>query len=247
MVYSVFNQPGGPVFAEALAVEILKGGHLPVTTSNVQFLYNWMKAEGGGGNNNPLNTTLREPGSTTFNSAGVQNFTSTDQGIQATLSTLKGYPTVVAALQAGDAQAANDSGALAGDLSKWSGGGYSRLGSVSLPATPAQSETLFKSMFGATSGQSILNIGGDLIPLGGAGLSPTGIGGQVLQSPLAKSVTSGTVLGQLSSLLGDVSTAAFWERLGLFVLGAVLTLLGVSLFVAESKTAQTVGAAALVA
>ena len=49
---------------------------------------------------NPLNTTLVLPGSTAYNSIGVQNYTSYDQGVQATVSTLREtpYAKVVAAL-----------------------------------------------------------------------------------------------------------------------------------------------------
>lgn len=42
-----------------------------------------------GAHNNPLNTTLKWAGSTTFNWVGVQNYHSTQDGIDATISTLK--------------------------------------------------------------------------------------------------------------------------------------------------------------
>jgi hypothetical protein len=51
----------------------------------------WMQAEGGSAKFNPLNTTLKEPGSTTLagNTAGVQNYVSGGQGIDATAKTLR--------------------------------------------------------------------------------------------------------------------------------------------------------------
>jgi hypothetical protein len=51
-----------------------------------------MHWEGGTANNsfNPLNTTLPMPGSSKFNSVGVQSYGSLDQGVQATLDTLTG-------------------------------------------------------------------------------------------------------------------------------------------------------------
>jgi len=48
-----------------------------------------LQAEGGSAKFNPTNTTLRLPGSTNYNSVGVQNYTSAEQGIEATVKTLK--------------------------------------------------------------------------------------------------------------------------------------------------------------
>lgn len=79
-------------FAEA----VLSSLGLPQTSSNVQALVAWQKKEGGNWQNgaryNPLNTTLRLPGSTVMSggsSAGVQSYTSWDQGVQATAETLR--------------------------------------------------------------------------------------------------------------------------------------------------------------
>jgi hypothetical protein len=51
----------------------------------------WMQAEGGSADNNPLNTTLVLPGSTTMpgNTAGVQEYASADSGVEATVRTLR--------------------------------------------------------------------------------------------------------------------------------------------------------------
>jgi hypothetical protein len=87
----------------------------------------------------------------------------------------------------------------------------------------------------------------DPFAISGVGNAPGTSGGIVPSVTGAASGTLPSLIGGAGTLLGDLTSAAFWERLGLFVLGAVLTLLGVSLFVAESKTAQTVGTAALVA
>lgn len=52
-----------------------------------------MQAEGGDAKHNPFNTTLRMPGSTDYNKlpngVAVQNYTSAEQGIEATVKTLK--------------------------------------------------------------------------------------------------------------------------------------------------------------
>jgi hypothetical protein len=75
---------------------------------------------------NPMASTLQMPGSTTFNSAGVQNYRDGAEGAQATAQTLADgyYPTILAALRSGDGLCGT---AFAGELSTWSGGGYSQV------------------------------------------------------------------------------------------------------------------------
>ena len=64
----------------------------PVTSENLKYLYAWRQAEGKGGRYNPFNTTWKRPGSTKMNSVGVQHYTSLEDGMVATLKTLRnGY------------------------------------------------------------------------------------------------------------------------------------------------------------
>jgi hypothetical protein len=58
------------------------------TKDNMSFMYAWRQAEGGKASNNPFNTTHKMPGSTTYNSHKVQNYKSSEDGIQATCKTL---------------------------------------------------------------------------------------------------------------------------------------------------------------
>jgi hypothetical protein len=80
----------------------------------------WQTAEGARASFNPLDTTLPMPGATNFNSVGVKNYVSQDQGLTATVRTLQGgsssygYAAIVTGLRgcAGPmvtAQAINDS------------------------------------------------------------------------------------------------------------------------------------------
>lgn len=55
---------------------------------NLWALVSWMQAEGGSADFNPLNTTLEMPGATNYNSVGVKNYVSLDQGVKATARTL---------------------------------------------------------------------------------------------------------------------------------------------------------------
>jgi len=74
--------------------KLLKRLSSPVTDENLKFLYAWRQSEGDGGKYNPFNTTLKKPGSTFFNflnkdkTIGVQNYTSEEQGLDATAKTL---------------------------------------------------------------------------------------------------------------------------------------------------------------
>jgi hypothetical protein len=61
------------------------------TRQNMLFMYAWRQAEGGGSANNPFNTTQKWPGATVLknSSAGVKNYKTPEDGIQATCKTLK--------------------------------------------------------------------------------------------------------------------------------------------------------------
>ena len=59
------------------------------TEENLKFMYAWRQAEGKAGKYNPFNTTWNLPGSTNFNSVGVKNYKSLEDGMVATVKTLK--------------------------------------------------------------------------------------------------------------------------------------------------------------
>lgn len=97
----------------------------PATSANMTSLASWLPHEGTAAAYNPMASTLPEPGSTVFNSDGVQNYVSASQGAQATAATLANgrYPLIVAALRSGAGLCGDPS--LAGEFLTWSGGGYS--------------------------------------------------------------------------------------------------------------------------
>ena len=84
----------------------------PVTPGNVRVIEEWEAREGGHWLNtarfNPLNTTQSEPGSSSINSVGVKAYTSWQEGLTATATTLKNglYNNVLVALHKNDQQAA---------------------------------------------------------------------------------------------------------------------------------------------
>lgn len=107
------------------AAELLSTMNAPNTTANINSLNGWFGREGTAAQNNPLATTQTEPGSTTFNSDGVQNFPTQAVGITATAATLNNgrYPAIVMALQAGQGLDAGNQ-QVQQELLTWSGGGY---------------------------------------------------------------------------------------------------------------------------
>jgi cell wall-associated NlpC family hydrolase len=82
---------------------ILKGVNAPVTPENIRYMDAWARAEGGSATNNPFNTTQHAPGAGSYNSVGVRNYTSPQQGIQATIDTLNNgrYGNIIGALRKG--------------------------------------------------------------------------------------------------------------------------------------------------
>ena len=92
---------------------ILKGIGAPITDENMNFFYAWRQAEGGKARNNPFNTTQSKPGSTFYNclkkgvsgcKSGVRNYLSSQDGIDATVRTIKNgrYQNIINALKSGD-------------------------------------------------------------------------------------------------------------------------------------------------
>jgi hypothetical protein len=77
---------------------------LPVTAENVKVMVAWQRAEGTRAQNNPLATTPNMPGATRFNSVGVKNFVTYDDGITANIKAITNgrYTNILNALRAGN-------------------------------------------------------------------------------------------------------------------------------------------------
>jgi hypothetical protein len=99
---------------ETWAAALLARLNIPQTPGAMQAVIGWERAEGGHWNNsarfNPLNTTQPMPGYTTFQSVGVGSapigiYKSWDQGLDATVATLKNgrYSGILAGLRTGNA------------------------------------------------------------------------------------------------------------------------------------------------
>jgi hypothetical protein len=112
MAWSIFSQGGGDAYAVGWANQLLTLLGAPVTPGNSTFVYQWEKAEGGGGAYNPLNTgsVYGHPELTTTGSqygGGANDFASWSAGLTGTADNLNtpgpdNYPAIVAALKAND-------------------------------------------------------------------------------------------------------------------------------------------------
>jgi hypothetical protein len=107
---------------DAFYALVLSGIGAPVNGTNLAVLHAWAKAEGGTASWNPFNTTKTAPGATAYNhnnGTPVRNYTTENQGVAATVATLKlpYYKAIVAALKA-----SNPTGAIAAIVaSPWDG------------------------------------------------------------------------------------------------------------------------------
>jgi hypothetical protein len=124
--------PGEAAFIQAVLTDL----HAPATSANVASVEAWVRHETSwppAAANNPLNSTLPEPGSTVFNTitlAGggvihVQNYPDAAEGAAATAATIANgnYPHITAGLDDGTGLCAD--AAAAADFATWSGNGYS--------------------------------------------------------------------------------------------------------------------------
>jgi murein DD-endopeptidase MepM/ murein hydrolase activator NlpD len=131
--------------------QLLQAIKAPVTPQNMTALDAWQRAEGGAATNNPFNTTLSLPGTSTYNSAGVRNYQTPQQGIDATIQTLtapqyaSGYQPIINALRQGTspqavAQAVGSSpwGTSGSLMSQVLGGGGAPSSGVSGLTAPGQ-------------------------------------------------------------------------------------------------------------
>lgn len=130
------------VSAKQWASDLLGSLGDKATGPDEQFIENWLPREGTAAVNNPMATTLGSaqsgvsvPGSTNFNSEGVQNYPTYASGLGATKSTLQEprYSAIAAALKSGNPYTYPNQGALESEFTTWSGSGYTGVTSGTSP------------------------------------------------------------------------------------------------------------------
>lgn len=111
----------------------------PPSNNNAAILATWQRFEGGQALFNPLNTTTPMPGSSRYNSAGVQNYPNEGSGETATARTLLNghYPQIVDAFRADTPMAewyGND--AIIAEINTWGTHGFAAMLSHEQPPVP---------------------------------------------------------------------------------------------------------------
>jgi hypothetical protein len=198
------------------AQDILAGLDAPETQNNIETLVGWWEREGGAGpqfgvaNNiasyNPFNTSLPEPGSqnTPGNpSAPIQAYTSWDQGIAATLSTLEEprYAAIVSDLKANAPE--QDTAAAVG-ASPWGTPDWDPGGTA--PTSPTAGTSTSASATSPSSATLTSFPGGDLDPLNWVG-GVAASGGKAIASGILGVID--TITAPLTHFLEDSALVLF--------------------------------------
>lgn len=130
------------------AIAILEELGCPRSKVNCYAIAGWIYREGGGGENNPMNTTLAGVGTVgEVNSVGVKDYATPADGVIDTAQTLHGYPSIVLSLR--DDRGLTGPGVSA-ELHEWSGGGYSQITPVAVPLPPAPAQGIFTAALSLT-------------------------------------------------------------------------------------------------
>jgi hypothetical protein len=207
MPWSIFTDGGGDGAAVTWAQDLEKILGVPTTPANTQFIYDWEKAEGGGGKYNPLNQgpVPNHPELTSTGQqygGGAADFVSWQAGLQgaAAYINMPAYSGIKQALQQSNYGAAKS--ALV--ASPWAASHYN--GGANFPNTPPP---------GAAQ---LAPGGGDVTASGGSG------------SPGFNFLNPATWLPAIEKPLADIL-----ERGALIVFGAMLIIVGLIRFTAAGN------------
>lgn len=255
-----------PFTAQIWASLVLFFVGAPVTSNNVNNMLHWMTAENYPATwytrDNPLNASLgSSTGGPTGSMAGLY------LGARNTAAMIVGAPgsgitpQIMNALRA-DAPLAAFSAAV--EQSNWDGGHYNNNPSYIASTTPVPANaTSAGETFSIDPTQVIqdaANIKGKLVSSVGA-TGSTGAGNTIANLPagaagIAAQLASqlpgplkglADVFASLTTIFGDLSSAAWWKRVGIFVLGGALLVGGLILFVSTTKTGREAETAAVAA
>jgi len=223
-----FSKPG--VWAQAVldGLGAPSDPNTPQGLANIGFLEAWRKAEGTAASYNPLATTLPLGDSTDFNSIGVQNYATPQDGVNATVKTLlAGYPHVLGMLRVGGPGAIADNTGVWADLNRWVSG-------KSTPTDSAYVQSIARGFFhegGAADWTSF--------DLGDAGNAAKSAAKKVAD---ATGVTAlAKIASSIASFVGALLDINTWRRVGLALLGLTLMLSGGYILARGAGVAPTVG------
>jgi hypothetical protein len=209
----------------SFAQSVLIHGGWPVSDESRVALVAWMSIENTAAVNNPLATTQPMPNDSKLvgNPAGVRNYKTWSDGIDATVKTIKNgnYPAIVAALENGTSA---ETIAAAVVASPW-GTGPSLKGRVpQVRANPLTYDTA-------------VNTAGNTAPGDYGAAVPEIVPG--VKDP-------GNPLDSISSFLSLLTSWATWRRILLVVGGAAAAIVGLALIAGDSPSVQHAAALAAV-
>lgn len=193
---------------------------IQATQANLDALASVAHYEGLNSYDNPLNAVIKEPGSTDFNSVGVQQYTSFSEGVQGTVDLLKGtrWGAVVSSLKSGSES--QIIGQFDSVYQTWGSSGPS-VSSAAPNVLTAKVDSGTSSPFGNASGKTDpTSVGGVLNTIENS----AGSAADAITSPLAFLQTIGADLADIGR---DVTSADFWIRIGFIVLGLFILLIAI--------------------
>lgn len=212
---------------EQWASDFLRGVGAPATPGNVGLITALERLEsgGGGGLYNPLNSVQGAPGASNLNSVGVKNYTSYQQGLQASIATFTQtqWGDFLRGLKADNQQAAQDG--LNREYATWGGGPLDLLSEG--PAGP----------IGPTSDN--ITSAGPAGPAGPTGPNSNGTGGSSSGCPEGNLIHI-----RMPSIIPNIDITRCQGRamLGAFALtsGTLLIVVGLGFVAIGGKTGQQV-------
>ena len=220
-------------YTDAWGKQLLRKLGAPPTSQNLALFRAWAQAEGSTARFNPFDTTQPAPGATNFNSVGVKNYRSAQQGLDATYQTLINgyYPNIVAELRKG-----NDAGATADAIgaSPWGSSGKlirQILGKGAKGTGPQPS--------GGSTGAGAVGSGSSTAPINGGGATATNA--SFLSSLTPGGIQTDIEKGLARALL-DVLTPLIdlaWN-FTLISTGGIMMLIGLILLARTTTAGQTV-------
>ena len=181
------------------------------------------------GHNNPLAVTNAGGTPIPGNSAGVQSYSNWLTGLAATVADIKANPAMLSALQSG-ASCQQYGGAVA--KSNWEGSGGTNASYGAAVAGSCNNPAVTGAPTSAAFGQALANsnLGPNILSeLGNPALAAAGV---------AASAVSDTA--SIATFLGDLTDPTKLRRVGVFVLGAAIFVIGLAGFISTTKEGQKV-------
>ena len=204
---------------------------IPVTANNVNNLKLWLHQE-----QNPRSwaADMYNPLGVRNSPSGVTPYASVQDGLAGTASTLNNgyYGKILSSLQADAPTPAFASSVIQSPWNNGSGkqyGGRDLAGFIALGPLEANAPTT------AASSPTTASTGGHWYD----GIPGSGVIANTVDTVTGAASGVANTAGSVATLAGNLTSASFWKRVGIFTGGLALFGVGLTIFTLNSKTAQT--------